>query len=284
MLRRLSTLTIALAVSLGTHGVLLAWRAGSPDSFNRVFQDTPLEVVLVNTRSNEKPTKANVLAQANLAGGGEEERGRATSPLPPERMPMNGDAEQDVFKQKAALELEQAQLLSQQRRDLALTAPPDRKRATGDSTERDRIERNRIQLQQFAEIEKRINEQSARPRKKFVSPQTQEVAYATHYDGMRRRIEDRGTRNFPEERGRKLYGELIMNIYVDLRGNVVETEILKSSGAANLDKRAVAIVIAAAPFGNFTREMRKDAEVLIMTTKFKFGTGDNLETTLMSNP
>lgn len=284
MLRRLSTLTIALAVSLGTHGVLLAWRVGAPQSFNRVFKDTPLEVVLVNTRSNEKPTKAAALAQANLSGGGEEEQGRATSPLPPERMPMKGDAEQDVFKQRAALEMEQAQLLSQQRRDLALTAPPDRKRANGDATERDRIERNRIQLQQFAEIEKRINEQSARPRKKFVSPQTQEVTYALYYDGMRRRIEDRGTRNFPEERGRKLYGELIMNIYVDLRGNVVETEILRSSGAASLDKRAVAIVGAAAPFGNFTREMRKDAEVLIMTTKFKFGAGDNLETTLMANP
>lgn len=283
-MRRLSTLQIALVCSLGVHGVLLGWRVGSPESFNRVFQDTPLEVVLVNTRSNDRPNKAAALAQANLAGGGELEQGRTTSPLPPEPVPMEGDADQEVFKKKAALELEQAQLLAQQRRDLALAAPPDRKRANENDTERDRLERHRLQLQQFAEIEKRINEQSARPRKKFVSPQTQEVAYALYYDGMRRLIEERGTRNFPQERGRKLYGELIMNIYVDLRGNVVETEVLQSSGKASLDKRAVAIARAAAPFGNFSKEMRRDAEVLIMTTKFKFGTGDSLQTTLMSTP
>lgn len=84
-MRKPSTLQIALACSLGVHGVLLAWRVGSPDSFNRVFQDTPLEVVLVNTRSSEAPAKAAALAQANLAGGGNMETGRATSPLPPAR-------------------------------------------------------------------------------------------------------------------------------------------------------------------------------------------------------
>ena len=90
-MRRPSTLQIALACSLGVHGVLLAWRIGSPSSFNRVFQDTPLEVVLVNSRSNEKPVKAAALAQANLAGGGNLETGRATSPLPAARRNEIGD-------------------------------------------------------------------------------------------------------------------------------------------------------------------------------------------------
>lgn len=281
-MRRPSALVIALGFSVGVHGVLLSLRLAAPEAFNRVFKDTPLEVILVNTRTKEAPTKAGALAQANLSGGGDDEKGRTTSPLPSTRLNVQGNTAQDLLDKVAQLEREQAQLLEQRRRELALTSQPDRVRAKQDTAEKVRMEQSRAQLQQFAEIEKRVNEQSARPRKRFVSPQTQEVTYALYYDNMRVRIEERGTRDFPEERGRKLYGELIMNIHVDLRGNVIEAEIVQSSGKPSLDKRAMAIVRAAAPYGNFTQEMRKGAEILIMTTKFKFGGGNSLETTLLS--
>ncbi len=43
----------------------------------------PLEVVLVNAKSNAKPTQADVLAQANLDGGGNTDADRrAKTPLP----------------------------------------------------------------------------------------------------------------------------------------------------------------------------------------------------------
>src|SRR3954469_2357376 len=82
MLKKFSTLQIALTVSIGVHALLLVVRFVDPEGFNRVFQDTPLEVILVNGSSAEAPTKAQAIAQRNLAGGGEAERGRATSPLP----------------------------------------------------------------------------------------------------------------------------------------------------------------------------------------------------------
>ena len=40
----------------------LGARIVDPQDFNRVFQDTPLEVVLVNARSQEAPTKAQAIA------------------------------------------------------------------------------------------------------------------------------------------------------------------------------------------------------------------------------
>ena len=58
MRRKLSTLTLALIVSVGVHGVLLTVRLVAPDHFNRIFQDTPLEVVLVNARG-ESPKKSS---------------------------------------------------------------------------------------------------------------------------------------------------------------------------------------------------------------------------------
>jgi len=61
----------ALLLSLAAHGGLLTLRFVDPERFNRVFRDTPLEVILVNARSTEPPTRAQAIAQANLAGGGE---------------------------------------------------------------------------------------------------------------------------------------------------------------------------------------------------------------------
>jgi periplasmic protein TonB len=279
-MRKPSTLQIALAVSLGVHGLLLGWRVGSPESFNRVFKDTPLEVVLVNTRSNEAPVKAQALSQANLAGGGNLETGRATSPLPPARQNEVGDAAESQSSQISQLQQQQQQLLTQVRRELALLPPPDPRREKSDATERALAEKRRQLVDLLAEIEKRVNEESARPRKRYVSPATREVVYAQYYDGLRRRIEERGTRDFPEYRGKKLYGELTMNIHIDHRGRVVETEIVAPSGNATLDRRAIAIVQAASPFGNFSTEMLKGAEVLVITSRFRFTRDEGLETTL----
>ncbi|MDG0857502.1 TonB family protein [Pelomonas puraquae] len=279
-MRRFSTLQIALAFSLGLHGALLSLRIAAPDAFNRMFQDTPLEVVLVNARSTEPPPKAAALAQANLAGGGNTETGRATSPLPPARQRETGDAVEAAHTQITQLQQQQQQLLTQVRRELALLPPPDPRREKSDPNERAQAEKRRQLVDLLAEIEKRVNTENARPRKRYVSPAVREVVYAQYYDGLRRRIEERGTRDFPTYRGRKLYGELVMNIHVDHKGRVIETEIVSPSGNPNLDKRAIAIVEAAAPFGNFTQEMLKGAEVLIITSRFKFTRDQELETTL----
>jgi protein TonB len=283
-MRALSTLQIALAFSVGVHVSLLSLRVAAPEAFNRIFQDTPLEVVLVNTRSSEAPTKAQALAQANLAGGGNQETGRATSPLPPARRSEVGDAAEVQHTQIAQLQEQQQQLLTQVRRELALLPPPDPRREKTDPTERAQAEKRRQLVDLLAEIEKRVNDESARPRKRYISPATREVVYAQYYDQLRRRIEERGTRDFPESRGQKLYGELTMNIHIDHKGRVIETEIVATSGNATLDRRAIAIVQAASPFGNFSRDMLRGAEVLVITSRFKFTRDEGLETTLTGQP
>jgi protein TonB len=109
---------------------------------------------------------------------------------------------------------------------------------------------------------------------------TREEVYAMYYDQLRRRIEDRGTRDFPEHQGRKLYGELTMNVTIDARGRVVEAEVVRPSKSRLLDKRAVAIVQAAAPFGNFSSAMKAQADQIVVTSRFRFTREDGFETTL----
>jgi protein TonB len=282
---KLGTLHYALIVSLGLHVGLGMLRLVAPEQFNRLFQDTPLEVVLVNARSTEPPAKAQALAQAALAGGGEAQAQlRATSPLPPSPKLESGESTEVQKSQISQLQQVQEQLLTQVRRELAKLPPPDPQRERSSQEARDQAERRRQLVQLLAEIEKRVNEENARPRKRYVSPATKEVVYALYYDGLRRRIEARGTRDFPSYKGRKLYGELTMNIHVDFKGRVVETDIVQSSGNTVLDRRALAIVQAASPFGAFTPQMRQGAELLVITSRFKFSREDGLETTLSAQP
>lgn len=277
---KLSNMQIALLVSVALHGTLLTVRFVDPEGFNRVFKDTPLEVVLVNSRSNKAPDKAQALAQANLSGGGMAAAGRATSPLPPSALIEVGETTEQQRAQINHLQEQQQQLLARIRRELALLPAPDPARDSSSPKARDQEERRRQLLQMLAEIEKRVNTENTRPRKRYVSPATQEVLYAQYYDALRRRIEARGTRDFPEYLGKKLYGELTMNINVDWRGQVIETDVVSSSGDRQLDRRAEAIVRAASPFGQFTPAMLKDAEILVITSRFRFTREDGLETSL----
>jgi protein TonB len=278
--RRLSTLQLALLFSFGVHAALMGVRFVDPEGFNRVFKDTPLEVILVNTRSGEAPAQAQAIAQADLQGGGEAETGRATSPLPPAATMQVGDSNEDAHRRIEELQETQQQLLAQMRRELALLPPPDPQREQGTPEERAQEERRRQLIELLAEIEKRINEENARPKKRFIGPSTREEVYAIYYDALRRKIEDRGTRNFPEYQGKKLYGELVMNVTVDAEGRVLETEIVRPSTSKVLDRRAEAIVKAAAPFGPFSAAMRRKADQLVITSRFRFTREDGLETTL----
>jgi len=279
-LRTLTTLQIALGISIGVHAALLGVRFVDPEGFNRVFRDTPLEVILVNARSNEPPAKAQAIAQAALAGGGEAQAGRATSPLPPSALTEVGDAMESTRKQVEELQEQQQQLLAQVRRELARLPPPDPKREEGSPQAQARQEQQRQLLQMLAEIEKRINEENSRPRKRYVSPSTEEAPYAIYYDRLKRRIEEKGTQNFPEERGRKLYGELVMVIWVDSRGRVIDTEIVQSSGQNALDKRAQAIARGAGPFGPFSDAMRQQTDVIAVASRFKFSRDEGVSAKL----
>ena len=278
-LRSFSTMQIALGVSIAVHAVLLTVRFVDPEAFNRVFEDTPLEVVLVNARADERPTKAQAIAQANMAGGGDAERGRATSPLPPALLSNAGeDTEQDQQRQLRDMQEQQNLILSQVKNTLAAMPPTDPQLAQLSPDQVQREEKRRQLIKLLAEIERRINSENARPKKRYISPATREAVYAVYYDRLRRSIEDKGTENFPQINGQKLYGELTMIVNVNHDGRVLSTELVQSSGVPALDRRAQAIAQSAGPFGVFSSAMRRQADQIAVVSRFKFTRDDTLET------
>ena len=280
-LRSFSTLHIALGVSVAVHAALLTVRFVDPEAFNRVFEDTPLEVILVNAKTGEQPDQATALAQASMAGGGEAEKGRATSPLPPALVAKAGDdVEEQTQRQLQNLKQQQSLMLAQIKRELAKLPPPQLQQPNASPEQIEREERRRQLIKMLAEIERRINEENARPKKRYVSPSTKEVAYAVYYDNLRRAVERRGTENFPEVGGKKIYGELTMLVTVNFDGHVLNTEVVQSSGNRTLDRRAEAIAQSAGPFGNFTDEMRRKADQIVVVSRFRFTRDEVLETQL----
>ena len=275
-----STLQIALGASIAVHAVLLTVRFVDPERFNRVFQDTPLEVILVNAKSNEKPDFAKAIAQASLAGGGELEKGRATSPLPPSALMELGDATEDEQRKVESLQEQQTQLLAQIKKALASMPPPDPRLPANDPGQAQREEKRKQLIKILAEIEKRINEENARPKKRYISPATREEVYAVYYDELRRKIEDKGTVNFPELAGKKLYGALTMVVTVNFDGRILDTEVVETSGNLTLDRRAQSIVRGTGPFGRFSQAMRRKADQIVVVSRFKFTREDTLETRL----
>ena len=278
-LRSFSTIQIALGVSIAAHALLLTVRFVDPESFNRVFQDTPLEVILVNAKSEEKPDKATAIAQTSLAGGGDAEKGRATSPLPPSAFTDVGDSseQEESARKLQAMQEQQTLLLAQVKSQLAAMPPPDPRQVATQAEQKEREEKRRQLVKILAEIERRINMENARPKKRYISPAAREEVYAVYYDSLRHAIEDQGTENFPQQGGKKLYGELTMIVTVNHNGHVLDTEVVETSGNPALDRRAAVIVRSAGPFGNFTPAMRSQADQILVVSRFKFTRDETLE-------
>lgn len=278
--RRPSTLQLALGLSIALHAALLTVRFVDPERFERVFQDTPLEVILVNAHAGEAPDKAQAIAQAALAGGGDADQGRASSPMPYSALTAIGDDFEEKQRQIDAMQAQQNALLTQLREQVAALPPLD-PRLAAESRERQAQQEKRRQLVKLlAEIEKRINEENARPKKRYISPATKEAVYAVYYDALRRKVEDKGTENFPEHQGKKLYGELVMIMTVNHDGRVLATEVVQGSGNRMLDTRAEAIARAAGPYGSFSPAMRAKADQIAVVSRFKFTREQTLETSV----
>ena len=278
-----SPLALALLISLAVHAVLLTVRFVAPEQFNRVFKDTALEVILVNAQSQERPEHAQAIAQANLAGGGDVAQGRATSPMPYSALTRIGDDFEERQRQIDALQERQTTLLTQLRQRLAALPEFDPREAAQQQAREQQEQKRKQLLKQLAELEKRINEENARPKKRYISPATKEAAYAVYYDALRHKVEEKGTENFPEVGGRKLYGDLIMVLTINHDGRVLETEIVQSSGQQDLDRRAQAIAYASGPFGSFTPAMRAQADQIVVVARFSFTRDQVLQANVQAN-
>ena len=284
------TLVIAVVISVLVHALLLAVRFAAPEPVRFKPVDPGLEVILVNAKHDKKPVKAEALAQANLDGGGNADAGRAKSPLPNLKKTEDGDNIKAARRRVAELE-QQQKVLAQNAKQTRTTAPKTTPQesvnpAPPTPAAPDDNENARALARAEAEINRQIEDYNKRPRKTQITPSTREVGYAMYYSQLQKRIENIGTLNFPQQNGKKLYGELVIYIPVFQDGTIYEKEggprVERPSGNPALDEAALRIVRRAAPFGRFPENMRttgKD-DVWEIITRFKFTRDDAVQTEL----
>jgi protein TonB len=265
---------IALAASVAAHAVLLAIRFVAPEALRFEPADPGLEVILVNAKHSKAPTKAEALAQANLEGGGMADAGRSKSPLPDLRKNENGDSIKALQKRIVELEQLQQNVLTRMQKSTFAAAPvTDKDKPDPTRTGADDVDTAKQIARMTAEITQTIEDQNKRPKRTYISPSTRQVGYALYYKAMQKQVEEVGTLNFPQQNGKKLYGELVVSIPVFQDGSVYLKEggprIERSSGNPALDRAALEIVRRAAPFGAFPENMRQ-TPLWIVITRFTF--------------
>lgn len=260
----------ALLLSAGVHATALAVRFVDPEFLRVRAADPTLEVVLVNARSETRPSRAEAMAQANLDGGGAHEHGRRTSPLPNSFEMRDGDALESARRSVQRLEEEQQKLLAQLKTGDVNQPPPanEKKPAAPDAGSADQTREQLATMQ--AEIAKQISQYQKRPRKHYFMPSTSEYRYARYVEDWRARVEKIGNEHYPDEARGRIYGSLRMTVAIRKDGTLQDAWLDKSSGSPVLDRAARRIVRLAAPYPPFPPDIARDTDVLEVTRTWIF--------------
>lgn len=267
----------AFAVSVSLHAAVLAVRFVDPEFLRVRASDPPLEIILVNARSDTRPTKAEALAQANLDGGGANDMGRRTSPLPESFQMRDGDTLESARKMVEQLEQEQKKLLaSLTGGDVPLPVPARETQPTKNAAGSADETRERLARVQ-AEIARQVSDYQKRPRKHHFMPSTSEYRYARYVEDWRARVEKIGNEHYPDEARGKVYGALRMTVSIRKDGSLVDAIIENPSGSPVLDRAARRIIKMAAPFPPFPPEISRDTDILEITRTWMF-TNDQFAT------
>lgn len=270
---------VALGISILVHALLLSLHFQFPDVLRKFTDSQPLEVVLVNSKSRSRPLKPDVLAQANLDGGGNtDDNRRAKTPLPVTPSVQAGDDLQRATRRVQELEAQQRQLLAQMQQAKTQSAPSASTPAPSDPkiSGADLVSRSLALMRMEAEIARNVDEYNKRPRKQFVGARAAEFRFAQYTENYRQKVERIGNLNYPQEARGRIYGSLQLAVSIKADGSVESIEVLQSSGFPVLDRAAERIVKMAAPYGEFPPDLRKDTDILVITRTWRFVAGDRL--------
>ncbi len=292
--RHRRSLKNAVLISMLVHLILMAYFFSTPKASRP--EVSTLEVILVNSESETAPKQADALAQVALDGGGEQNEGRAKSPFPMAQVvpatPPPSQAEEKIkqlesqqkalkaeaLKPREAVVKERTAPEQNDSPKVAETSQPQSKPAPAPALSTDDLKVSAREIARLeAQIAKQIEDYNKRPRLHFFAPSTSPYVFAMYEESWRQKVERYGNLNYPSEAKGKYYGQLRLTVYIKKDGSVQSVELDKSSGLPILDRAALRIVEMAGPYGAFTPEMLKNADVLVITRTWMF-TNDALET------
>ncbi len=276
----MSSISFSMAFSVVFHAFALFGVAlVLPDPRNTLNPDQPLQVVLVNSKSESRPVKADALAQANLDGGGNTEKDhRAKTPLPNIRDDEKFSPEKNA-KTVAQLEKETKRMLARLKSDHKIIQPEIKKHKSDAPNSGEDLVQKSLEIARLeAQIEQNIDTYQKMPRRTFIGARTREYRFAQYIEDWRVKIERIGNLNYPEQARRdKIYGKLQLTVSINKDGSIESIEVSKSSGQRILDASAMRIVKLGAPYSPLPPSITKDTDILHITRTWTFTSSDRLE-------
>ncbi len=279
--RRDRLLAYAIAGSVLIHLVILTLHFRPFDLKSLADKGPPLEVALVNAKTLAKPSKADILAQANLDGGGNTDADRrAKTPLPV--LPKNSpDSAVAVATQKVeALEKQTKEMLTQLKSAPAVASiqkPSEAPEKTDLPSANELMQRTLEAMRLEAQIARDMDQYQKRPKRRFIGARAEEYRFARYVEDWRLKIERVGNLNYPEvARQQRLYGSMLITVSIRSDGTLENVEINRTSGNRLLDAAAVKIVEMSGPFAAFPPDIKRDTDILYITRTWTFTKSDAL--------
>jgi len=275
--------TLALGLSIVLHALALSIHFKLPDFILDKYASQALEVVLVNSKTRAKPSKAEVLAQANLDGGGNtDENRRAKTPLPVLKDTGSGTEAKRAARRVKELEAEQLRMMTRLEAAKNVAAAEPRKAASAPETAQPQLSGQDLASSALAiarmeaQISRQLEEYSKRPRRAFVGSRAEEYRFAQYVEEWRLKVERIGNLNYPDGARGRIYGSLVLTVSIKADGSLEAVEVRRSSGHQILDRAAERIVKMAAPYAGFPANIRRDTDILVITRTWTFAPGDKL--------
>ncbi len=259
-------LGFTLFIAIALHAALILGMGFSPHS------DTPstsIKPITVSIRNERTRTDADFLAQSNQKGSGSLDDPAELTTTLPLMLGVNGRATDQHRSSK--INAQQTPAAWRQSTSMTLVAQS----IISDDISSQLMGEGAL-MTQIEQLEARLHElqqnYAKRPRvRTLTSVATQASADAAYLEQWRQHVEYIGNREYPQQaKERRLFGELRMRVSVASNGNIVDIQLLKSSGTAILDSAAVEIVHKAAPFEPFPDSIKTSTDQLDIIRTWRF--------------
>ncbi len=266
---------VILGVSFGVRG------AFNPDSL------PTLEVLLVSNRLPESPDNrdADYLAQRSQQGSGNTTEARRAESPQSSLFPIDNPgipqgqalASQQAGRERASPEV----LASSGRAPQAIRLADATERNTGPQQTPLLMRAGPVSPLPSTDDSEQLVIKGRSERELVVTPDTRESDVAVYLDAWKRKVERIGTLNFPlEARRRGLSGSPVLEVAVRSNGVMEDIVVRRSSGHAELDQAALAILKLATPFDPFPRELNERHDVLRFAYEWQFLAGELVQSTV----
>jgi protein TonB len=266
-------LSFTVFIAIALHVLLIIWDFLPEDPEPAPFT---MEITLSRFEDEQKPEKADFLAETNQLGSGTlEEKAKVTTPIESKQFNTIEQLASSPAPSPDTVEKRDKQVVSsiasERLRPSLFDRVLEENKPTQVQPRKSILERSLEIAELEADLDRQRQNYAKRPRvTRLTAASTMKAVDSQYVAHVVSKIERTGSLNFPENSGKRLYGKPRVSISIYSDGTIKDVVVLESSGDLVLDSKTIDIVHRAAPFAPFPKNVRKERDVLELIRTFSY--------------